>query len=152
MPNYNWKLPKMYYENFLFPSIFVPLKLTCLVSLFDRKNSANWKVFGIFNEFMYTQNVKCCKAFWHENSNSKNKTFLFHRKKCQFFFKCLICTKEQKLNKIDVAAAHASSTSSRTSKMAYQNILQKWLELANVLFDAFGCIRSVSCKKHHQLC
>ena len=148
MPNYNWKLPKMYYENFLFPSIFVPLKLTCLVSLFDRKNSANWKVFGIFYEFLYTQNVKCCKAFWHENSNSKNLIFLFHRKKCQFFFfKCLICTKEQKLNKID-----ASSTSSRTSKMAYQNILQKWLELANVLFDAFGCIRSVSCKKHHQLC
>ena len=82
----------------------------------------------------------------------KIKHFCFIEKNVSFFFKCLICTKEQKLNKIDVAAAHASSTSSRTSKMAYQNILQKWLELANVLFDAFGCIRSVSCKKHHQLC
>ena len=37
-----------------FPSIFVLLKLTCLVTLFDRKlqvfkNSPKWTIFGIFN-------------------------------------------------------------------------------------------------------
>ena len=40
-----------------FPPIFDPLKLTCLVTLFDRKlqvfkNSPNWTLFDIFNELL----------------------------------------------------------------------------------------------------
>ena len=42
------------FEVWPFPSIFVLLKLTCLVTLFDRKlqvfkNSPKWTIFGIFN-------------------------------------------------------------------------------------------------------
>ena len=42
------------FELWHFPPIFVPLKLTCLVTLFDRKrqvfkNSPKWTIFGIFN-------------------------------------------------------------------------------------------------------
>ena len=45
-----------------FPSIFVLLKVTCLVTLFDNKlhvvkNSPNQTIFGNFNEFGATQNV-----------------------------------------------------------------------------------------------
>ena len=45
-----WKSPKMSH----FPPIFVLLKLTCLVTLFDCKlqvfkNSPKWTIFGIFN-------------------------------------------------------------------------------------------------------
>ena len=48
-------------EWFDFPSIFVLLKLTCLVTLFDRKlqvfkNSPKWTIFVIFNELLSTQN------------------------------------------------------------------------------------------------
>ena len=40
-----------------FPPIFVPLKLTCLVTLFDRKlqvfkNFSKWTIFGVFNELL----------------------------------------------------------------------------------------------------
>ena len=50
-----WKSPKMSHLNFWhFPPIFVLLKLTCLVTLFDRKlqifkNSPKWTILGIFN-------------------------------------------------------------------------------------------------------
>ena len=49
-----------------FPSIFVSLKLTCLVTLFDSKlqvfkNSPNWPFFGIFNELLSTQNVNAAR-------------------------------------------------------------------------------------------
>ena len=42
------------FECWHFPPIFVLLKLTCLVTLFDRKlqvfkNSPKWTIFGIFN-------------------------------------------------------------------------------------------------------
>ena len=42
------------FEVWYFPPIFVLLKLTCLVTLFDRKlqvykNSPKWTIFGIFN-------------------------------------------------------------------------------------------------------
>ena len=42
------------FEFWHFPPIFVLLKLTCLVTLFDRKlqvfkNSPKWTIFGIFN-------------------------------------------------------------------------------------------------------
>ena len=42
------------FEFWLFSPIFVLLKLTCLVTLFDRKlqvfkNSSKWNIFGIFN-------------------------------------------------------------------------------------------------------
>ena len=45
-----------------FPPIFVLLKLTCLVTMFDRKlqvfkNSSKWTIFGIFNQLLSTQNV-----------------------------------------------------------------------------------------------
>ena len=45
-----------------FPPIFVLLKVTCLVTLFDHnlqvfKNSPKWTIFGIFNELLSTRNV-----------------------------------------------------------------------------------------------
>ena len=45
-----------------FPPIFVLLKLTCLVTVFERKlqvfkNSPKWSIFGIFKELLSTQNV-----------------------------------------------------------------------------------------------
>ena len=45
-----------------FPPIFAILKLTCLVTLFDRnlqlfKNSLKWIIFDIFNELLSSQNV-----------------------------------------------------------------------------------------------
>ena len=50
------------FEVWHFPPIFVLLKLTCLVTLFDRKlqvfkNSPKWTIFGIFNSLLSTQNV-----------------------------------------------------------------------------------------------
>ena len=50
------------FEFWHFPPIFVLLKLTCLVTLFDRKlqvfkNSPKWTIFGIFNQLLSTQNV-----------------------------------------------------------------------------------------------
>ena len=41
-----WKSPKMSHLAF---SIFVILKLTYLVALFDPKNSPKWTIFGIFH-------------------------------------------------------------------------------------------------------
>ena len=51
-----------------FLPIFVELKLTCLVTLFDRKlqifkNSPKWTIFtGIFNELLSTQNVNVARS------------------------------------------------------------------------------------------
>ena len=50
------------FEFWHFPPIFVILKLTCLVTLFDRKlqffkNSPKWTILGIFNQVLSTQNV-----------------------------------------------------------------------------------------------
>ena len=50
------------FEFWNFAPIFVQLKLSCLVTLFDHKlqvfkNSPKWTIFGIFNEFLSTQNV-----------------------------------------------------------------------------------------------
>ena len=66
-----WKLLKMSHLNFWhFPSIFVLLKLTCLVTLFDRKlqvfkNSTKWTIFGIFNQLLSTRNVNAaCNVEW----------------------------------------------------------------------------------------
>ena len=49
-----------------FPPIFVLLKLTCLVTLFDRKlqvfkNSPKWTIFGILNQLLSTQNVNVAR-------------------------------------------------------------------------------------------
>ena len=63
------KLLKMSHLNFWiwhFPPIFVFLKLTCLVTLLDRKlqvfkNSPNWTIFGIFNQLLSTQNVNVAR-------------------------------------------------------------------------------------------
>ena len=49
-----------------FSQIFVLLKLTCLVTLFDRKlqvfkNSSKWTIFGIFNELLSTQFVNVAR-------------------------------------------------------------------------------------------
>ena len=49
-----------------FPPIFDLLKLTCLVTLFDRKlqvfkNSPKWNLLGIFNELLSTQNVNVAR-------------------------------------------------------------------------------------------
>ena len=65
-----WKSPKMSHLNFSifwhFSPIFVLLKLTCLVTLFDRKlqvfkNSSKWTIFGIFNQLLSTQNVNVAR-------------------------------------------------------------------------------------------
>ena len=61
--------PKCLIWNFQFwnfPPIFVLLKLTCLVTLFDRKlqvfkNSPKWTIFGIFNLLLSTQNVNVAR-------------------------------------------------------------------------------------------
>ena len=50
----------------IFQQFFVLRKLTCLVTLFDRKlqvfkNSPKWTIFGIFNEFLSTQNVNVAR-------------------------------------------------------------------------------------------
>ena len=66
---YTLTSPIMSHLIFLFwhfsPS-FVVLKLTCLVTLFDRKlqvlkNSPNWTIFGIFNELLSTRNVNVAR-------------------------------------------------------------------------------------------
>ena len=49
-----------------FPSIFVLLKLTCLVTLFDRKlqvfkKSPKWIIFGISSKLLSTQNVNVAR-------------------------------------------------------------------------------------------
>ena len=49
-----------------FPPIFVLLKLTCLVTLFDRnhqvfKKSPKLTIFGIFHELLSTQNVNVAR-------------------------------------------------------------------------------------------
>ena len=56
-----WKSLKMLHLQF-FPPIFVLLKLTCLITLFDRKlqvfkNLPKWTIFGIFNQLLSAQNV-----------------------------------------------------------------------------------------------
>ena len=64
-----WKLLKCricIFQLRHFPSIFVLLKLTCLVTLFDRKlqlfkNSPKSTYFGIFNELLSTQNVNVAR-------------------------------------------------------------------------------------------
>ena len=53
-------------EFWHFPPIFVLLKLTCLLTLFDRKlqvfkNSPKWTMFGIFNSLLSTQNVNVAR-------------------------------------------------------------------------------------------
>ena len=61
--------PKSRILNFsimAFPAIFVLLKLTCLVTLFDRKLqvfkiSPKLTLFGIFNELLSTQNVNVAR-------------------------------------------------------------------------------------------
>ena len=54
------------FEFWHFPPIFVLLKVTCLVTLFDRKlqvfkNSPKWIIFGIFNQLLSTQNVNVAR-------------------------------------------------------------------------------------------
>ncbi len=54
------------FEFWHFPTIFALLKLTCLVTLFDRKlqvfkNSSKWTIFGILIELLSTQNVNVAR-------------------------------------------------------------------------------------------
>ena len=54
------------FEFWHFQPIFVLLKLTCLVTLFDRKlqgfkNSPKWTIFGVFNSLLSTQNVNVAR-------------------------------------------------------------------------------------------
>ena len=56
-----------HFKNWHFPPIFIHLKLTCLVTLFDRKlqvfkNSPKWTIFGIFNKLLSTQNVNVARS------------------------------------------------------------------------------------------
>ena len=55
------------FEFWHFPPIFVLLKVTCLVTLFDRKlqvfkNLQNWTIFGICNGLLSTQNVDVARC------------------------------------------------------------------------------------------
>ena len=60
---------KMSHLNFsilAFSPFFVLLKLTCLVTLFDRKlqvfkKSPKWTILGIFNQLLSTQNVNVAR-------------------------------------------------------------------------------------------
>ena len=54
------------FNSWHFPSIFVLRKVTCLVTLSDRKlqvfkNSSKLTIFGIFNELLSTQNVNVAR-------------------------------------------------------------------------------------------
>ena len=56
----------LFWKFWHFPPIFVQLKMTCLVTLFDRKlqvfkNSPNWTIFGIFNKLLATHNVNVAR-------------------------------------------------------------------------------------------
>ena len=69
-----WKSPKKSHLNF---RIFLLLKLTCLLTLFDYKlqvfkNGQKCNTFGIFNELLSTQNVIVARFA----RNIKNETFL----------------------------------------------------------------------------
>ena len=69
-----------------FSPIFVLLKLTCLVTLFDLKlqifkNSPERTTFGIFNEFLYFQNVNVAPSTF---AVFKNETFSVIFKKLGF--------------------------------------------------------------------
>ena len=64
------KLKKIPLKKFVklkyFPPIFIQLKVTCLVTLFDCKlqafkNSPKWTMFSIFNQFLSTQNVNVAR-------------------------------------------------------------------------------------------
>ena len=60
------KITQESHLNFHFPPIFVLLKLTCLVTLFDCKlqvfkNSPKLTIFGIFDELLSTQNVNVAR-------------------------------------------------------------------------------------------
>ena len=79
----------------VFSSNFVLLKVTCLVTLFDRKhelfkNSPNWTIFGIFNELLSTQNVNV--AYFARNVESD----FF----CDFRTPCSLEILMRKINKI----------------------------------------------------
>ena len=59
--------PKVSFEFWHFSPILIQLKLTCLVTLFDRKlqvfkNSPKLTNFGIFNELLSTQNVNVARS------------------------------------------------------------------------------------------
>ena len=52
-----------FFQFWLIPPIFVLLKVTCLVTLFDCKlqvfkNSPKWSIFGIFNELFFHSKFK----------------------------------------------------------------------------------------------
>ena len=75
-----------------FPPIFVLLKLTCLVTLFD---SLKWTIFGIFDQLLYTQNINVARF-------ARNV-------ECDFFYGFqTLCTREK--------FAHCASASSLTTK------------------------------------
>ena len=64
------------FEFWRFPPIFVLLKVTCLVTLFDCKlkifkNSPKWTIFGILNKDLSTQNVNVARFA----RNVLNETF-----------------------------------------------------------------------------
>ena len=78
-----------------FPPIFVLLKLTCLVTLFDRKlqvfkNSPKWTIFGIFNQLLSTQNVNVARF-------ARNVEWDFF---CEFQTPCDCANKQLKMSTI----------------------------------------------------
>ena len=80
------------FEFWQFPPIFVLFKLTCLVTLFDRKlqvfkSSAKWTIFAICNNLLSTlnvnvagfaRNVECDLFLWSSNTVVLRKSFVFH--------------------------------------------------------------------------
>ena len=71
-----------------FQPIFVLLKLTCVVTLFDRKlqffkNSPKSTIFGIFNELLSTRNVNVARF-----ARNVECDFLAIFKHCVLFYVC----------------------------------------------------------------
>ena len=77
-----------FFKLLYFPLIFVQLKLTCLVTLFDRKlhafkNSPKWSILGIFHELLSTQIVtaECWMRLFLWFSNTVYCKLLRHSQK-----------------------------------------------------------------------
>ena len=56
----------MNFRILAFSAIFVLIKFSCLVTLFDHKfqiykDSSKWTIFGIFNQLLSTQNVNVAR-------------------------------------------------------------------------------------------
>ena len=87
-----WKLPKCciwIFELWHFRGIFVQLKLTCLVTMFDSKIQAFKKIakmfhFWHFYSFLSTQNIRFMRLFlWFSNTVGHFGLFFYNNAWCR---------------------------------------------------------------------